>query len=143
MNGRHSNFDAPRPHAAPPRGTAPFVGGLPRLQTCRNVGKFWPAYLAEHSKAGTRTIHYAGSTLGLIIAAASLLSGSWKLFALLPIAGYGLAWASHGFIERDRPTTLTHRLWRFSADFKMWTYWISGRMPRELSNSGLGEGLAK
>jgi hypothetical protein len=107
------------------------------MQGCRSFAEFWPVYLAEHRDPRTRALHYAGTSMVIVTAAAALLSGQWRLFLLLPIFGYGFAWASHAFIERNRPATFTYPLWSLAADFKMWACWVSGRMPRELSRSGL------
>jgi len=113
------------------------------MQSCKSFAEFWPCYLAEHKNPNTRALHYAGTTLVVAIAAAALLTGRWRLFLLLPIAGYGFAWAAHAFIERNRPATFTYPVWSLAADFKMWACWISGRMPRELSSSDLQQRGAK
>ena len=53
--------------------------------------EFWPFYLREHSRPATRALHYAGTSLVLVIAAVALVTGQWLLLVALPIAGYGFA----------------------------------------------------
>lgn len=98
---------------------------------------FWPYYLREHSRPLTRALHYAGTSLLLLIAVAVLLTGRWWGFAMLPVAGYGFAWAAHFLVEKNRPATFTYPLWSLAADFKMWALWISGRLGPELERAGV------
>ena len=103
----------------------------------RNFVEFWPYYLREHSKPRTRAFHYAGTSLVVLIAAAALAPGSWRLLIAMPVAGYAFAWASHAAIERNRPATFTHPLWSLRADFRMWWLWLTGRISRELEAEGV------
>ena len=102
-----------------------------------SFAEFWPFYLREHSKPRTRAIHYSGTSLVVLIAAAALLSGSWWLLAAMPVAGYGFAWASHAAVERNRPATFTHPLWSLRADFRMWWLWLTRRLEPELRAAGV------
>jgi hypothetical protein len=104
----------------------------------RSFEEFWPFYLREHSKPRTRTLHYAGTSLVVLIAAAAALSGNWWLLIAVPIAGYGFAWASHAAVERNRPATFTYPAWSLRADFRMWWLWLTGRIVPELDAAGVG-----
>ena len=86
--------------------------------------EFWPRYLAEHSRPGTRNLHFLGTGLGLTLLAALL-------------AGYGFAWIGHAVVERNRPATFTHPLWSFISDFRMFGLWLRGRLGGELRSHGL------
>jgi hypothetical protein len=98
---------------------------------------FWPYYLREHAKPATRALHYAGTTLVVGIAIYALVTGSWLLFAVLPVAGYGFAWVAHFAVEKNRPATFTYPLWSLAGDFKMWWMWLTGRLGPELKRAGV------
>ncbi|HEX8654132.1 MAG TPA: DUF962 domain-containing protein [Allosphingosinicella sp.] len=101
--------------------------------------EFWPFYLREHARPGTRMLHFAGTTLVVLIAAAALATRTWWLLLLTPVAGYAFAWTSHLAVERNRPATFTHPLWSLRADFRMWRLWLAGRLAGELSAAGVPE----
>ena len=98
---------------------------------------FWPFYLREHRKRATRGLHYAGTGLVILIAAAAAALGDWRPIVALPIAGYGFAWASHALVERNRPATFTYPLWSLAADFRMFFLWLTGRLGPELRSAGV------
>jgi hypothetical protein len=103
----------------------------------RSFREFWPHYLREHSRPATRRLHYAGTGLVLLLAAASLASGEWRLLAAVPLAGYGFAWAAHAAVERNRPATFTYPLWSLAADFRMAWLWATRRLDSELAAAGV------
>jgi hypothetical protein len=63
---------------------------------------FYPFYLTEHSRSGTRPLHFAGTTLVLLTLAYALVTQRWAALVLLPIFGYGFVWVAHFFVERRR-----------------------------------------
>lgn len=107
---------------------------MPRFTSFR---QFWPYYLQEHARAGTRAMHYAGTTLVVALILLLMISGRWALLLLLPVAGYGFAWAGHLLIERNRPATFTYPLWSLRADFVMWYRFVAGFTPRDLAQAGV------
>jgi len=95
--------------------------------------EFWPYYLAEHSRPATRSVHLLATLTWLALLVAALITRTWWLLVLIPVAAYGLAWFSHFFIERNRPATFKHPLYSLLADHKMAFYMLSGQLGRELS----------
>ena len=104
----------------------------------RSFREFWPVYLGEHARPGTRLLHFVGTSLALVTAAAALATRTWPLLLAIPVAGYAFAWASHFAIERNRPATFAYPLWSLRADLRMWRLWVSGGLSRELEAAGVG-----
>lgn len=101
-----------------------------RIATYR---QFWPFYLNEHSRPGTRRLHYlgtGGALLALILTA--VVSEPWLLLAV-PLSGYGFAWIAHFKVERNRPTTLRYPLWSLISDVRMFALWATGRIGAEIA----------
>ena len=94
--------------------------------------EFWPYYLAEHSKPGTRLLHLMGTSIALGTVVVFILIGRWWLFPLALIPGYGAAWIGHFFIEKNKPATFQHPLWSFMGDYKMIFMMLTGRMGDEV-----------
>lgn len=102
-----------------------------------SYAEFWPHYLREHSKPQTRVLHYIGTGLALACLACIFLLQDYRyLFAGL-LCGYLFAWIGHFFVEKNRPATFTYPLWSLVSDFRMFFYWISGRLGRELEKAGV------
>ena len=85
-------------------------------------------------------LHFAGTTLGLLWAAAAAggLGGRFYLVGL--VNAYGFAWIGHFFIEKNRPATFTYPLWSLLGDFKMYDLMWRGRMTAEVDRLGSGPG---
>ena len=110
------------------------------MRKYKSFAEFWPFYLREHSKPRTRAFHYAGTTLVVLIAVAAVATGNWWLLVAMPVAGYSFAWASHAAVERNRPATFTYPAWSLRADFRMWWFWLTGRLGAELKAAGVRPG---
>ena len=96
--------------------------------------EFWPFYVSQHSRASTRALHFAGTTMALAsLAAAALVEPSWALGA--PLVSYGPAWIGHFFFEKNRPATFTYPLWSLRGDLRMYRLMWAGRMAPELDRA--------
>ena len=94
--------------------------------------EFWPYYVLEHSKKTTRLLHFAGTTASIVTLGAAIVKRKPALVPLALVAGYGPAWISHFFIEKNRPATFKYPLWSLLADFRMWGKTLRGTMTREV-----------
>lgn len=103
-----------------------------------SYGAFWLYYLREHARPATRALHYAGTALTILFLPVALRLGGWW-WAMLPIAGYGFAWAAHFTVERNRPATFAHPLWSLSSDYRMFFLWLTRRLQPHLRAAGVIE----
>lgn len=94
--------------------------------------EFWPYYVLEHSKKSTRVLHFIGTTAAVATLGAALVKGKPALIPLALVAGYGPAWISHFFIEKNRPATFKYPRWSLLADFRMWGKMVTGTMDAEV-----------
>ena len=89
---------------------------------------FYPFYLTEHSRSGTRRLHFAGTSLVLLTLIYALATRRWALLWLMPLFGYGFAWVGHFFVERNRPATFQYPLYSLAGDFRMFADMLRGRV---------------
>ena len=90
--------------------------------------EFYPFYLSEHSDRTSRRLHFAGSTLVLVLVATALIGGNLHWLWLVPLAGYGFAWVGHFFFEKNRPATFKHPFYSFVGDWVMYWDILRGRV---------------
>jgi hypothetical protein len=94
-----------------------------------SFGEFYPYYLSEHSRSGTRRLHFAGTLLVLLTLGGVAATQRWVFLWLLPLFGYGFAWLGHFAVERNRPATFRHPLYSLIGDFRMFADMLRGRVP--------------
>jgi len=99
--------------------------------------EFWPFYLREHSRRGTRLLHYIGTTLVVLLGVTALVTRELLLLLALPLPGYFFAWIAHFGHEKNHPATFTYPLWSLRADFRMWWLWLTRRLRPELEAAGV------
>ena len=98
----------------------------------KSFSEFWPFYVAEHSKRGTRVLHFIGTSLGTAFLIFTIASGRWWLFPLGFIPGYACAWIGHFVIEKNKPATFQAPLWSLVSDYRMCALFLTGRLGHEL-----------
>ena len=89
---------------------------------------FYPFYLAEHSDARCRAMHYIGSSLVIAITAYAFWSRRFVVLWSLPVIGYGCAWIGHFFFEHNKPATFKYPLYSLIGDWVMLKDFLTGRL---------------
>lgn len=102
------------------------------MQQFQSFAEFYPYYLAEHSKPLCRALHYAGSTVVLLLLGWLIYSGLWQFVWLLPLAGYGFAWVGHFFIEHNKPATFQYPWYSLLGDWVMYKDFLTGKLAAKL-----------
>ena len=92
---------------------------------------FWPRYLLAHSDPRTRALHVAGTLAGTTLVITALAARKPWLAAIGLVAGYAPAWASHAFIERNRPETFRAPIASLRADYIMAWHVLRGTIDEQ------------
>ena len=90
--------------------------------------EFYPFYLSEHRNATCRKLHFAGTTLVVLLVGAAVVAGDAWILLLVPIAGYGFAWVGHFVFERNRPATFKHPGYSLMGDWVMYWQLLTGKI---------------
>lgn len=98
----------------------------------KNYAEFWDFYVAEHSQPMTRLLHFAGTSLSLVLLVWILRTGNLLYLPLCLVVGYAFAWFSHFVIEKNKPASFKYPLWSFVSDYKMIFYMLTGKMNAEV-----------
>ena len=93
----------------------------------KSFKEFYPYYLTEHSKRGTRITHFIGTTLFILMVLYSLVTGNVWLFLMGIVLAYGWAWIGHFFIEKNKPATFQYPLWSLASDFTLYFQILGGK----------------
>ncbi|MGH8324716.1 MAG: Mpo1-like protein [Steroidobacteraceae bacterium] len=111
---------------------------VPSNRPIRTYAEFWPYYLREHARPGTRALHYLGTSAAIVCVLAAVATGRWWVGLGALLAGYGPAWAAHFLVEKNRPATFTYPFWSLISDFRMAWSWATGHLGDELARAGVG-----
>lgn len=95
--------------------------------------QFWPFYLGEHRRAGSRYLHYFGTISANLLLVFLLLQQYWLWLPSVLLVGYLPAWIGHFVIEKNRPATFRHPLWSLMGDYKMLFMAITGKLEQEFN----------
>lgn len=93
-----------------------------------NFRRFYAFYLTEHRKRGTRILHFLGTSGFLAAIGFSMMGGHIGHVAMGIIFAYGLSWASHFVLEKNRPATFRYPVFSFFADLRMFAELLTGRL---------------
>ena len=93
--------------------------------------EFWPRYLMAHSHPTTRAFHVAGTIAATTLMVTAVATRKPWLAAVALVAGYGPAWISHAFIERNKPETFRAPFSSLAADYMMAYYVLRGTIDEQ------------
>src|SRR5258708_1404381 len=80
--------------------------------------EFWPYYLREHSRPGTRALHFAGTTGTVLLLAGPALLLRPPLFFAAPGCGDSFRWGGAFFVAPHKPGPLRNHLVSLRGDCK-------------------------
>ncbi len=89
------------------------------MERFQSFKDFYPFYLKEHSKRGTRIVHFIGTPLGVLIGVLGIVRGQYLWIPGGIVFAYGVLWLSHLVFQNNKPATLKHPLYSFLSDWRM------------------------
>lgn len=89
---------------------------------------FYPYYLKEHSKKGTKLLHFIGTSLAIYFLFLFLFTYNNLYILLVFISGYGFAWVGHYFIEKNKPATFNYPIYSLFGDLAMFRDILLGKI---------------
>lgn len=98
------------------------------MSSFNSFDEFYPFYLGEHANRTCRRLHFIGSTLVILTLVLALASGKFRWLWLMPLFGYGFAWAGHYLFEKNRPATFQHPLYSLAGDWVMYAQMLRGKI---------------
>ncbi len=98
-------------------------------KTMHSFAEFYRFYLAEHSNATCRRLHFVGSSLALLFLWSFAWSGKAGFIAAALVCGYGFAWVAHFVFEKNRPATFKRPLYSLMGDWRMYFDIWTKRIP--------------
>ena len=97
------------------------------MKKYKNLKEFYPYYLSEHKGKTTKLFHFIGTAFSIFFFVMFFLTLDPLniLFAIL--SGYGFAWVSHFFIEKNKPATFTYPFFSLVSDYVMFWEILRGK----------------
>ena len=86
----------------------------------KTFAEFYPFYLTEHANPVSRRLHFAGTSIAVLLALAAPVTQIWWLLLVALVQGYAFAWVGHYFFEHNKPATFNYPLFSFMGDWKLW-----------------------
>ena len=105
-------------------------------QTFKTYADFWPFYLSRRTKTGTRTFHYFGSGLALMLLAKAVQASEPLLVPLAVATAFIYGWIGLWFVERTQPTSFRYPIWSLISDYRMFYLYLTRRLDDEMRRVG-------
>ena len=90
---------------------------------------FYPFYLSEHQNPVCRTLHFIGTSFGLLCVVLALRTGMWQFVLVGLLMGYACAWLGHFGFEKNKPASFRQPLYSFMGDWVMWWQLLTRQIP--------------
>jgi hypothetical protein len=119
-------------------------GWRPDNYEYKTLKEFYPYYLGEHANPICRRLHFIGTTLGMLLSAAAVLTLAAGLIGKLALGtaltralvlivaahaqGYAFAWTGHFFFEHNKPATFKYPGLSYRGDYLMWWQMLTGKI---------------
>lgn len=97
-----------------------------------SLQEFWPYYVREHSRLGTRRLHFIGNTNLFVWLFLAVYCRSIGHILIAVVSSYTLAWIGHFFVERNIPATFRYPLKAAICDMVMYYKMWKGEMNAEV-----------
>ena len=97
-------------------------------KTYRSFRDFYPFYLSEHANVISRRLHFAGTSIALVLVVLGLVTRDGWLFLAALLEGYLFAWIGHFFFEHNKPATLKYPGFSFLGDWRLWWDMLTGKL---------------
>ncbi len=94
----------------------------------KTFSEFYPFYLREHANMTCRKLHFIGTCGVIALLILFFFTGNLLILALLPVIGYGFAWAGHFLFEKNRPATFKYPFFSLLGDFRMFWDILTGKV---------------
>ena len=97
------------------------------MKKYKTLKEFYPYYLEEHANKHTKMMHFIGTAISIVFLIYFVMT--FELIALFfaLLSGYGFAWISHFFIEKNKPATFKYPLYSLISDYKMFVEILRGK----------------
>ena len=93
-----------------------------------SLKEFYPFYLSEHRNSTSRTLHFIGTGLVILVLLTGLILQKYQLLWLIPVVGYSFAWVGHFFFEKNKPATYRYPFYSLASDFIMFGDVLRGKV---------------
>lgn len=97
------------------------------MKKYKTLKEFYPYYLTEHSDKTTKLFHFIGTALSIFFIVRLVITLQPINFVFALLSGYGFAWVSHFFVEKNKPATFTYPFYSLLSDYMMFWEILKGK----------------